>query len=58
MKILVTGAAVFIGFHLSKLLLDQGFNVIGLTNKIRNNPTIINCHIWSIGVKNSDNFNI
>lgn len=31
-KILVTGAAGFIGFHLSKLLLDKGFNVIGIDN--------------------------
>ena len=31
MKILVTGAAGFIGF-LCKLLLDEGFDVIGLDN--------------------------
>ncbi len=31
-KILVTGAAGFIGFHLSKKLLDQGFQVLGLDN--------------------------
>ena len=31
-KILVTGAAGFIGFHLIKSLLDDGFNVIGLDN--------------------------
>jgi len=45
---LVTGAAGFIGFHLSKRLLDEGCHVIGIDNlndyygkfkesKIRNN---------------------
>lgn len=32
MKILVTGAAGFIGFHLSKRLMAQGFQVIGVDN--------------------------
>ncbi len=31
-KILITGAAGFIGFHLSKRLLDEGHDVIGLDN--------------------------
>jgi UDP-glucuronate 4-epimerase len=29
-KILVTGAAGFIGFHLSKRLIEEGYQVIGL----------------------------
>ncbi len=32
MKILVTGSAGFIGFHLAKSLLKQGFSVVGLDN--------------------------
>ena len=32
MKVLVTGAAGFIGFHLSKKLMDRGDEVIGLDN--------------------------
>ncbi|MBF0468888.1 MAG: NAD-dependent epimerase [Desulfamplus sp.] len=31
-NLFVTGAAGFIGFHLSKKLLEQGFNVIGVDN--------------------------
>ncbi|TYR36851.1 NAD-dependent epimerase [Sphingobacterium phlebotomi] len=31
-KVLVTGAAGFIGFHLSKTLVDQGVEVVGLDN--------------------------
>jgi UDP-glucuronate 4-epimerase len=32
MKILVTGAAGFIGFHLSKSLLEDGYEVLGIDN--------------------------
>jgi len=32
LKILVTGTAGFIGFHLAKKLLDRGDTVIGIDN--------------------------
>ena len=32
MRILVTGAAGFIGFHLTRRLLDRGDTVVGLDN--------------------------
>ena len=32
MRILVTGAAGFIGFHLTKKLLDQKHHVVGIDN--------------------------
>jgi len=32
MKILVTGAAGFIGFYVSKILLSKGHQVVGLDN--------------------------
>ena len=32
MKILITGSAGFIGFHISKLFLQKGHSVIGVDN--------------------------
>ena len=31
-KLLITGVAGFIGFHLSKNLLDSGFEIYGIDN--------------------------
>jgi len=31
-KVLITGAAGFIGFHLSRLLLEQGYEIVGIDN--------------------------
>lgn len=43
-QILVTGAAGFIGFHLSKRLIDQGYEVVGLDNMN---------HYYDVGLKES-----
>ena len=32
MKILITGVAGFIGFHLAKKLIEQGYEVVGIDN--------------------------
>ncbi|MCW9018540.1 MAG: NAD-dependent epimerase/dehydratase family protein, partial [Kangiellaceae bacterium] len=32
MNVLVTGAAGFIGFHVSKYLMDRGDSVVGIDN--------------------------
>ncbi|CAM1368962.1 protein of unknown function [Tenacibaculum soleae] len=32
MKVLVTGAAGFIGFHLSEKLINKGYKVVGVDN--------------------------
>ena len=32
MRVLITGAAGFIGFHLARRLLEQGHTVVGLDN--------------------------
>ena len=32
MKILITGAAGFIGFHLAKRLITEGYQIVGLDN--------------------------
>lgn len=32
MKILVTGAAGFIGYHLSQRLIEMGYHVVGIDN--------------------------
>ena len=55
MKILITGSAGFIGFHLSKQLIDLNHNVVGLDNI--NDYYDINLkqeRLKQLGIKKSD----
>lgn len=58
MRILVTGVAGFIGFHLTNRLLDQGFKVVGLDNlNSYYNPALKKDRLKNISFhKNKKNF--
>lgn len=55
MKILVTGAAGFIGFYVSKILLSKGHNVIGIDN-INNyyDPNLKFSRLNELGISSTD----
>ena len=57
MKILVTGAAGFIGFHLCKSLLDDGYEVLGIDN-LNNyyDPNLKNARLEQLKPYNSFTF--
>jgi len=57
MKILITGAAGFIGFHLSKKLLDQSYQIIGIDNlNDYYNPSLKQSRLEILGNYNNFNF--
>ncbi|MBS7528095.1 NAD-dependent epimerase [Fusibacter paucivorans] len=57
MKILITGAAGFIGFHLSKKLLDQSYQIIGIDNLNEYyDPSLKQSRLEILGKYNNFNF--
>lgn len=57
MKILITGAAGFIGFHLSKKLLDHSYQIIGIDNlNDYYNPSLKQSRLEILGKYNNFNF--
>jgi len=56
-KILITGAAGFIGFHLSKKLLDQSYQIIGIDNlNDYYDPSLKQSRLEILGKYNNFNF--
>jgi UDP-glucuronate 4-epimerase len=57
MNILITGAAGFIGFHLSKKLLDQSYQIIGIDNlNDYYDPKLKQSRLEALGKYNNFNF--
>ena len=57
MKILITGAAGFIGFHLTRKLLDQSYEVVGIDNlNDYYDPSLKNSRLEILGEYNNFNF--
>lgn len=50
MKILITGVAGFIGFHLAKALLERGDEVIGLDNMSGNDINLMQIRLSKMGI--------
>ena len=59
MKILVTGAAGFIGFYTSKVLLNNGHTVVGLDNINDYYDTNLKFNrLKELGIDSKERFNI
>lgn len=57
-KVLITGSAGFIGFHLSKTLLEEGFEVLGLDNLNDDyEPLLKTNRLKALGIKDCDPWN-
>jgi UDP-glucuronate 4-epimerase len=55
MKILVTGVAGFIGFHVAKILLEKGHDVIGIDNlNDYYDPTLKYARLRELGINNTE----